>query len=98
MQSSELAPNPSSRLDNVRCWLVCQSRKHLEAMMCAVKEDSGDNNSQTNDMINEDSFNLISNFESFLVEFQSLLIWENPSKSAYAFTMFTCFYWFVFIW
>lgn len=36
---------------------------------------------------------LVSNFESILVEFQSLLIWENPFNSALALTTFTCFYW-----
>lgn len=41
----------------------------------------------------DDSLNLVSNFESLLVEFQTLLIWSNPLNSALALTMFTCLYW-----
>ncbi|KAH9409781.1 hypothetical protein TYRP_010793 [Tyrophagus putrescentiae] len=36
-----------------------------------------------------DDFNLISNLEAYLIEFQSLLIWENPFNSALALSAFT---------
>lgn len=39
------------------------------------------------------SLNLVSTFESLLVELQSLLIWENPYKSCVALATFTAAYW-----
>lgn len=45
-----------------------------------------------------DDFNLISNLEAYLIEFQSLLIWENPFNSALALSAFTCVYWLFILW
>ena len=40
-----------------------------------------------------EDFSLVSHFESLLVEFQALLVWDNPSNSSFALTFFTIFYW-----
>lgn len=50
-------------------------------------------NGPTNASGPRDDFNLVSNMEAYLTEFQSLLIWENPVNSAFALSAFTCFYW-----
>lgn len=39
------------------------------------------------------AFSLISNFESQLIAFQGILIWEKPRDSILALIFFTCFYW-----
>ncbi|UXI19047.1 Low affinity cationic amino acid transporter 2 [Sarcoptes scabiei] len=44
------------------------------------------------------SFSLIMNFESQIVELQSLLIWENPRNSFLALIGFSCAYWIIVLW
>lgn len=41
----------------------------------------------------DEGLRLVSNFESLLIEFQSLLIWEKPYRTANALTLFTIGYW-----
>lgn len=41
----------------------------------------------------DEGLRLVSQFETLLVEFQSLLIWEKPYRTANALTLFTIGYW-----
>ena len=67
-----------------------QNRMNIASLSSLISSSSQEDNAHNN---SDNEFNLVSHFESLLVELQALLVWDTPANSAFALTFFTVFYW-----